>query len=201
MTRFRSAVVGVENSSMAVRIELATARNVSDVRIAFGPRASDEDSCWCQRFRTHDCATNEDALLAELQSAVVPIGLLAFLDDQPVGWTRVAPRNTLPGITENSALQRLLEDDADAWWVTCVNLRRQARGRGIGSALLRAAVDHARTHGATVVDGHPVDADKLKAKPSPAALFTGTLSMFRAAGFHEIGRTYPSRPVMRFALE
>ena len=33
-----------------------------------------------------------------------------------------------------------------------------------------------------------------------SALFTGTLAMFKAAGFHEIGRTYPSRPVMRFDL-
>ena len=186
---------------MAVRIELATAADWSDVRIAFGPRASRPDSCWCQRFRRHDCATNEDALLAELRSAVVPIGLLAFLDEQPVGWTRVVPRNTLSGITDNAALQRLLADDEAGWWVSCVNLRREARGRGIGSALLRAAVDHARTHGATIVDGHPVDTDRLKAKPSPAALFTGTLSMFTAAGFHEIGRTYPSRPVMRFDVQ
>jgi hypothetical protein len=52
-------------------------------------------------------------------------------------------------------------------------------------------------HGATVVEGHPVDEDRLKGDPSPAALFTGTLSMFTAAGFHELGRTYPSRPVMR----
>jgi hypothetical protein len=107
------------------------------------------------------------------------------------------PRNTLSGIVNNTALQRLLEDDAAAWWVTCVNLRREARGRGIGAELLKAAVDHARVHGATVVDGHPVDKDRLKANPSPAALFTGTLSMFTAAGFHELGRAYPSRPVMR----
>ncbi|WP_421736118.1 hypothetical protein [Cellulomonas sp.] len=31
-------------------------------------------------------------------------------------------------------------------------------------------------------------------------MFTGTLAMFEAAGFHEIGRTYPSRPVMRLDL-
>ena len=37
-------------------------------------------------------------------------------------------------------------------------------------------------------------------KVSGSALFTGTLAMFEAAGFHEIGRTYPSRPVMRFDL-
>jgi GNAT superfamily N-acetyltransferase len=123
--------------------------------------------------------------------------LLAYLDDRPVGWTRVVPRNTLPGIVGNTALRRLLDDDASAWWVTCVNLRREARGLGIGAALLRAAVDHAQTHGASLLDGHPVDTEKLKGHPSPAALFTGTLAMFANAGFHEIGRTYPSRPVMR----
>jgi GNAT superfamily N-acetyltransferase len=182
---------------MSIRIELATDRVWSDVRIAFGPRASNADSCWCQRFRTHDSATNEDALRTELRTAAVPIGLLAYLDDQPVGWTRVVPRNTLPGVSGNSALQRLLEDDPAGWWVTCVNLRREARGRGIGAALLKAAADHAHAHGATVVDGHPVDTAKLTGKSSPSALFTGTLSMFAAAGFHEFGRTYPSRPVMR----
>ena len=82
----------------------------------------------------------------------------------------------------------------------CVDLRREARGRGIGAALLRAAVDHARAHGASLLDGHPVDTKKLNRHPSPAALFTGTVSMFTEAGFHEIGRTYPSRPVMRIVM-
>ena len=40
--------------------------------------------------------------------------------------------------------------------------------------------------------------DKLTAiRVSGAALYTGTLAMFAAAGFTEIGRTFPSRPVMR----
>jgi hypothetical protein len=33
-----------------------------------------------------------------------------------------------------------------------------------------------------------------------SAVFTGTLAMFEGAGFREIGRTYPSRPVMRLEL-
>ncbi|HEY6469196.1 MAG TPA: hypothetical protein VI434_05470 [Candidatus Dormibacteraeota bacterium] len=32
-------------------------------------------------------------------------------------------------------------------------------------------------------------------------LFTGTASMFVAAGFAEAGRTYPTRPVMRLSLK
>lgn len=67
-------------------------------------------------------------------------------------------------------------------------------------ALLRTATQFAREQGAAVLDGHPVDVARLSRRPSPAAVFTGTMSMFTAAGFHEIGRTYPSRPVMRRTL-
>ncbi|WP_374947965.1 GNAT family N-acetyltransferase [Agreia sp.] len=185
---------------MTLRTELATDRKWADVRTAFGPRAGKPDSCWCQRFRHHDHATNEDALRSELRDSPVPIGMLAYMNDQPVGWTRVVPRHTLPGITENTALKRILEEDPEAWWVTCINLRREARGQGVGTALFLAATNHARANGASVLDGHPVDVTMSTTRPSPSALFTGTVSIFTAAGFHEIGRTYPSRPVMRVNL-
>jgi len=52
-----------------------------------------------------------------------------------------------------------------------------------------------------VLDGHPVDVDALRARRvSGSALFTGTMAMFVAAGFSEIGRTQTSRPVMRRTL-
>ena len=65
---------------------------------------------------------------------------------------------------------------------------------------LRTATQFAREQGAAVLDGHPVDVARLSRRPSPAAVFTGTMSMFIAVGFDEIGRTYPSRPVMRHNL-
>jgi GNAT superfamily N-acetyltransferase len=171
-----------------------------DVVEAFGPRAR-ADSCWCQRFRQADGATNRESLHREIVGSAVPIGLIAYVDGRPVGWTRVVPRHTLPGITGNRALQRLLPgDDDSAWWVTCVNLQREARGHGVGAALLRSAKDHARQFGASVLDGHPVDVSALASRPSASALFTGTTTMFTRAGFQEIGRTYPSRPVMRAVL-
>lgn len=84
--------------------------------------------------------------------------------------------------------------------MTCILVRPEHRGTGVAVALLNEAAEYARQHGAPVLDGHPVDAAGLKGKPSPSALFTRTVTTFRAAGFHEIGRTYPTRPVMRQTL-
>lgn len=185
---------------MTITVAAATAGRWVDVAMVFGRAASRPDSCWCQRFRRHHEPSNRAALEAEVVAAEVPVGLLAYVDGAPAGWTRVVPRRTLPGITGNRALRRLLDDDETAWWVACTVLRPEHRGQGVAEHLLRAAADHARGHGASVVDGHPVDLARLRARPSPSALFTGTLAAFRAAGFLEMGRTSPSRPLMRLEL-
>jgi len=95
----------------------------------------------------------------------------------------------------------VLTDDPGAWWVTCFAVDSRYRRAGVGSALLKAAVEFARQHEATAVEGHPVDVASLKAeRVAGAAVFTGTMAMFVAGGFTEIGRTYPTRPVMRLPL-
>jgi GNAT superfamily N-acetyltransferase len=181
-----------------VVVEPATPDRWDDVAGAFGSRARDPNSCWCQRFLVTSDVSNQHALQTEIESAEVPPGLVAYVDGEPVGWTRVVPRDTLPGILNNRALARVLSADPLAWWVTCFAIRQNVRGRGVGVALLSAAAKHAHSHGASALEGHPVDVSKLKAaRVSGSALFTGTSTMFEKAGLHEIGRTYPSRPVMR----
>jgi GNAT superfamily N-acetyltransferase len=141
---------------------------------------------------------NRNALRQEIAGAVVPPGLLAYVDDRPVGWTRVGPRSDFPRVRDNRALAKVLTGDSCVWWVTCFAVDSRYRRSGVGSALLVAAVEFAREHGATAVEGHPVDVDALSAAHvGGSAVFTGTVAMFVAAGFTEIGRTYPSRPVMR----
>ena len=54
--------------------------------------------------------------------------------------------------------------------------------------------------GAHTLEGHPVDVAARGGKASSADLYHGTLSMFLAAGFEEVARTGPSRPVVRLAL-
>lgn len=182
-----------------------TAERWDDVVVAFGRRGDDPAWCWCQRLlerRDPDGpGHNREALHHEITTAAVPPGVLAYADGVPVGWSRVMPRAEVPGVQRNRALRRILVDRPDAWWVVCFAVDQRHRGLGVATALLEAAIDHARAHGATAIEGHPVDTDALRAaKVSGSALFTGTMRLFLGHGFTEIGRTYPSRPVMRRLL-
>ncbi len=176
----------------------------------FGRRGDDPSWCWCRRFlspgRTESVGAvalpdNRSALREEIAAASIPPGLIAYVDGQPVGWTRVGPRSGFPGVTGNRALARVLTGEPGGWWVTCFAVDSRYRRTGVGAALLGAAVEYAREHGATSIEGHPVDVAALTAsRVAGSAVFTGTMAMFAAAGFSEVARTYPTRPVMRLSL-
>jgi GNAT superfamily N-acetyltransferase len=190
---------------MPIDVRPATADRWEDLVAVFGRRGQDPSWCWCQLFLRPPAAAgpaapdNRDALSQEIKRAAVPPGLIAYVDDHPAGWTRVGPRSGFPGVTGNKALARVLTaDDAGVWWVTCFAVGSHYRRSGAGLALLETAVEFARQHGATAVEGHPVDVAALTtARVAPSALYTGTKAMFEAAGFAEVGHTYPTRPVMR----
>jgi len=195
---------------MPVQVRPATADRWSDLVRVFGRRGEDPSWCWCRLFLgsaiSESAASgprpdNRGALRQEITHAAVPPGLLAYVEDQPVGWTRVGPRSDLARVSGNRALAQVLTEDPGVWWVTCFAVDSRRRRSGVGSALLKAAVEFAGEHGATAVEGHPVDVAALSAaRVGGAAIFTGTMAMFCAAGFTEVGRTYPSRPVMRLLV-
>jgi GNAT superfamily N-acetyltransferase len=85
-------------------------------------------------------------------------------------------------------------DDPAAWAVTCFVVRREHRGQGLTTSLLAAAVDFAREHGARVIEAYPVDT--RVGKKSSNELYHGILSVFEAAGFREIARPKPDRPIV-----
>lgn len=92
-----------------LRVVPATAESWPELGRAFGPRAKDPTSCWCQRFRRHDEPDNRAALRREVHEAFLPVGLLAYLGGDVVGWTRVVARWTLPGIADHRMLARILK--------------------------------------------------------------------------------------------
>ena len=79
--------------------------------------------------------------------------------------------------------------------VTCFYVHRDHRGTGVASALLGAVADFVAEHGGTLVEGYPVE----DTTHGTAAMYTGTVDMFRREGFAESGR-FGGRPLVRLPL-
>jgi GNAT superfamily N-acetyltransferase len=63
--------------------------------------------------------------------------------------------------------------------------------------MLKAAVDYARSRGARLVEAYSVDEDQ---RGHPDDMFFGAKSMYDRAGFREVARRKPNRPVVRRSL-
>ncbi len=64
---------------------------------------------------------------------------------------------------------------------------------------MRAAVEYAKSQGAELVEGYPVEPKSDKDIP-PAFAWTGISSAFIRAGFKEVERRSATRPIMRLEL-
>jgi GNAT superfamily N-acetyltransferase len=81
------------------------------------------------------------------------------------------------------------------WLISCVYVRKGARRRGLMAAMIDAAVEWARASGAPAIEACPLDGSV-----SPSATSIGYATTYSAAGFVEIARRSPERPVMRLEL-
>jgi GNAT superfamily N-acetyltransferase len=123
-------------------------------------------------------------------------GVLAYVDEQPVGWCAVAPREAYSFLERSRVLRRV--DEKPVWSVTCLFVARPFRRTGVSVQLLKAAVAHAANSGARTVEGYPVEPRK---DPMPDAFaWTGLASAFRKAGFKEVARRSTTRPIMRLEI-
>jgi len=186
--------------SPSVHIVPATPERWPDLRRLFGANGAC-GGCWCmwwklprREFVRGKGNGNERALRAIVRSGAAP-GLLAYEGERPVGWCAIEPREAYPRFESSRVLAPV--DAAPVWSVTCFFVARDFRGQGVTSMLLEAAVRHARRHGARIVEGYPVAPEKRQAA---AFVYTGLVSTFRKAGFTEVARRSPSRPIMRRAL-
>ena len=170
-----------------------------DLQQLFGPGGADS-GCWCMWWRQTRAEferlhgePNRAAMQGIIRSGEVP-GILAYHDGRPVGWCSVAPRERFPSLDRSPNLKRV--DSEPVWSIVCFFIPRGQRRRGLSGHLIRAAVEHARAHGATAVEAYPVDPRFSAGRPGSA--FTGLLHSFLEAGFREVARRSPRRPILRW---
>jgi GNAT superfamily N-acetyltransferase len=171
-----------------------------DFEKLFGERGAC-GGCWCMFWRLPRKVFEEwkgegnRNAMRELVFAGSNPGILAFLQGAAVGWCSLAPRDDFPAL-KRSRLFRLAGSGENCWSVSCLFVDRRYRARGISVSLLEAACDFAFSRGAQRLEGYPVDVGKGK-RIAPAFAWTGTAAAFLKAGFSEVARPAPTRPLMR----
>jgi GNAT superfamily N-acetyltransferase len=153
--------------------------------------------CWCVApmgidYRQRPVDNNR----ADFQNVVKqgpPPGLLALSDKLAVGWCRVTPREAVPGLERSFRTRHV--DDLPVWSISCFYIRKGHRRKGIMTALISSAIEFAHAAGAPALEAYPLDG-----AVSPSATSTGYASTFARAGFVEIARRSPERPIMRIEL-
>jgi len=155
-------------------------------------------TCFCMFYRksgdTGAGSANRKAMKALVDDGTVP-GLIGYVDGVPVAWVSLGPREGYARLRRSPIMKPV--DDRPVWSIVCFFVDSSARGRGLSERMLRAAVAYARSCGARLVEAYPVD---KAGRSHPDDMFFGAKSLYDRAGFEEVARRRPTRPVVRKAL-
>jgi GNAT superfamily N-acetyltransferase len=190
---------------LKLRIEPLTADRWGDLVELFGrPGASVARGCYCMFYRRsgkHDVPAgmtyseaNKRALKSLVDHGVAP-GLIGYDNGRPIGWVSLGPREDYARLERSPVMKPV--DEKPVWSIICFVVDPKARHRGVAEAMLKGAVTWARKQGATLLEAYPCD---KPAKASDDSMWFGAKRMFDRAGFVEVARRKPTRPVMRKSL-
>ncbi len=178
-----------------------TLESWGDFEELFGPRGA-YGGCWCMywritrsEFSENQGQGNKEAMRGLVEEGLVP-GIIAYREESPVGWCSIAPRTDFGSLERSPVLRRI--DEQPVWSIVCFYVARGQRGNGIARALVEAAVDYAREHGAQMVEAYPVI--PRKDRLPPVSSYMGIPSLFEGAGFVEVERPSDTRRILRKSL-
>jgi len=157
------------------------------VETLFGPRGAC-GGCWCMWWRVPMGGRAWDAAKGEpnrnafrkLVMAGEASGLLAFVDEEPIGWCAVGPRADFPRIDRSKALVR--DWSCQTWSLNCLYVPARWRGRGVARALVAGAVELARRRGAREVEAYPQSLGPRE-RQAGAFVWTGVPALYEPLGF------------------
>ena len=175
----------------------------SDLETIFNAKScSVARACWCMAYRLSGsrespppgmtrAQANRAGLKALVDASNRP-GLIGYRGKVPVGWVSVGPRVEYEKLKRSPVMKPV--DGQPVWSVICFVVPAEYRGQGVAQALLKRAVAYAKKQGATLVEAYPVD---KPARSKDEYMWFGAKSMYDKAGFKEVARRKPQRPIVR----
>jgi GNAT superfamily N-acetyltransferase len=158
--------------------------------------------CWCMYWRLHrkeyevsKGEGNKTQMRQLIRGEVAP-GVLMFLGKEAIGWSAVAPRESFPVLENSRVLKRV--DARAVWSVVCFFIAKEYRRHGFTQPFLEYLIHYCRNKGASIIEAYPLE---VPSKNYPVVFaHIGFSSIFKKAGFKEVERRSPTRPIMRYFL-
>jgi ribosomal protein S18 acetylase RimI-like enzyme len=162
--------------------------------------------CWCMYYRVSgkgdltrpgegQRGSLKKSALRKLAAKDPPPGLIGYRGQTPVGWISLGPREDYAKLAKSPVMKPV--DDQPVWSIVCFVVPSEFRKQGVARELLAGAVRYANKRGVKLLEAYPVD----KSEPHAAdASWFGSKRMFDEAGFHEVARRRPDRPVVRLKV-
>ena len=147
-------------------------------------------------LRRDELKARRKAALRELARGDPPPGLIGYRGTTPVGWISLGPREDYARLSRSPTMRAV--NDAPVWSIVCFVVPSEYRCHGVARELLAGAVEYARQRGVRLLEAYPVDRSVPAATHAP---WFGSKSMFDDAGFTEVARRKPARPIVRLAFD
>ena len=161
--------------------------------------------CWCMYYRVsgkgvltrpgENRSTSSKRALKKLAAHDPPPGLIGYRGQTPVGWISLGPREDYAKLARSPVMKPV--DEQPVWSIVCFVVPSEFRRQGVTRELLAGAVRYAKKRGVKRLEAYPVD----RTEPSaPDASWFGFKRIFDEAGFDEVARRRPGRPVVRLQV-
>ena len=160
--------------------------------------------CWCTYYRESGKQAlppgvkPPEARKARMKALVEsgpPPGLIGYSGRTPVGWVTLGPRADFAKLRRSPVMKPV--DPQPVWSIVCFVVPPAYRHQGVATALLQGAIAYARERGVMLLEAYPIDKAE---RGADEWLWHGARSMYDKAGFVEVARRRPERPVVRLAL-
>lgn len=130
-------------------------------------------------------------------------GIIVYSNKTPVGWCQFGIKEELPRVETIRAYKerRPYKGKRRLWRITCFFVDRDSRGMNVAGFALKAALTAIHKKGGGVVEAYPVKSVRnvpgKTARGKASFLWSGTVSMFKEAGFKIIASLGKSRQLVR----
>lgn len=154
--------------------------------------------CWCMWWRIPEdeferqCGVTNKNAMQEIVNSGKQTGIIAYIDDQPIGWCSFGTREEFPSLHRYWNLDG---DNKTTWSVVCFFIAKPYRRQGVKTQLLKYALEYAVHNGAKVVEGFPIEP---KEELTSYSGFTGIESVYRKLGFTEVYRNSKGQLIMKY---